>query len=68
MCLSHGSKNQLKFTKLTSTNVIDKVMITLDIFICAEGRDRTADPCFFRAMLYQLSYLGNSSILYQLAV
>ena len=44
--------------------IIDKVMITLDIFICAEGRDRTADPCFFRAMLYQLSYLGNSSILY----
>lgn len=27
-------------------------------FICAETRVRTGDPRFFRAMLYQLSYLG----------
>ena len=28
----------------------------------AEGRNRTGDPSFFRAVLYRLSYLGNRDI------
>ncbi len=32
------------------------------LFVCgAEGRVRTADPLFFRQMLYQLSYLSISA-------
>src|SRR2546426_8064920 len=30
---------------------------------CAEGRNRTGDTWFFRPLLYQLSYLGATSIL-----
>ncbi len=32
------------------------------IYFGADGRTRTGDPCFTRALLYQLSYIGSIKI------
>ena len=34
--------------------------------LCAEGQNRTGDTWFYRPLLYQLSYLGESLILLEI--
>ena len=34
--------------------------------VCAEGQNRTGDTWFFRPLLYQLSYLGGTLILFEM--